>query len=240
MRTLSGRQRGPQPGHIRGTSHGRGPGASTWVIVFSGARIDNRVSRSAPRGWRRADPVRPTALIRYWPEVGVGPGGEGHDHGRSAGVSCAFAGYGEGWPGTGTAGSRAGRGHGTGRRVWLAAAPAASAATSHCLIINNAINTSYTSLQAAVTAAASGATLWVRGTCTGTATISTSVTITGQQPAGFTPPTLSGGGPGPVLGIEINPLTVPGVTLKQPHRRRRQRPLRVRGRRHLRHRTPDA
>ena len=97
--------------------------------------------------------------------------------------------------------------------VWLAAAPMASAATSHCLIINNAIDTSYTSLQAAVTAAASGATLWVRGTCTGTATISTSLTITGQQPAGFTAPTLSGGGPGPVLDIEINPLAVPGVTL---------------------------
>ena len=97
--------------------------------------------------------------------------------------------------------------------VGVAGAPAASAATSHCLIINNAINTSYTSLQAAVTAAASGATLWVRGTCTGTATISTSLTITGQQPAGFTAPTLNGGGPSPVLDIEINPLTVPGVTL---------------------------
>jgi hypothetical protein len=100
-----------------------------------------------------------------------------------------------------------------GSGVWLAGAPAASAATSHCLIINNAINTSYTSLQAAVNAAASGATLWVRGTCAGTATISTSLTITGQQPAGFTAATLNGGGQGPVLDIEINSLTVPGVIL---------------------------
>jgi hypothetical protein len=98
--------------------------------------------------------------------------------------------------------------------LWLAA-PAAWARTSHCLVINRA-TTSYTSLQAAQDAAAAGATLWVRGTCTGTTEITKSLTITGQQPAGFTAPTLNGGGQGSVLTIDpavtvtINTLTITG------------------------------
>jgi hypothetical protein len=102
--------------------------------------------------------------------------------------------------------------------MWLTV-PAASAATSHCLIINNAIDTSYTRLQAAQDAAAAGATLWVRGTCTGTTDISKNPTITGQHPRGFTAPTLDGGGQGSVLTIgslgsditvTINTLTITG------------------------------
>jgi len=97
----------------------------------------------------------------------------------------------------------------------LAWAPAASAVTSHCLIINAAMNTSYTSLQAAQDAASAGGTLWVRGTCTGTTTISKNLTVTGQQPAGFTPPTLDGRGQGSVLTmrsvtVTINTLTITG------------------------------
>jgi hypothetical protein len=99
----------------------------------------------------------------------------------------------------------------------MAWAPAASAKTSHCLVINNAINTSYTSLQDAVNHAAAGATLWVRGTCAGGITVGTNLTITGQQPRGFTAPTLNGGGPVIQIGSEtsaptvtINTLTITG------------------------------
>jgi len=97
------------------------------------------------------------------------------------------------------------------------AAPAAQAGTAgHCLIINKATDTSYINLQAAQDAATAGATLWVRGTCTGTTEISKNLTITGQHPKGFTAPTLSGGGQGSVLTIDsaatvtINTLTITG------------------------------
>lgn len=102
-----------------------------------------------------------------------------------------------------------------GSGIWLAA-PAAQAATSHCLIINAATDTSYTSLQAAQDAASTGATLRVRGTCTGSTEITKNLTLTGQQPAGFTTPTLNGGGQGSVLTIDsgvavtINTLTITG------------------------------
>jgi hypothetical protein len=98
----------------------------------------------------------------------------------------------------------------------LIAAPGALATTSHCLVINNAIDTSYPTLQAAVNAASPGATLWVRGTCTGTTVIGTSLTLTGQHPSGFTAPTLNGGGQGSVLTIDsgaavtVNTLTITG------------------------------
>ena len=100
------------------------------------------------------------------------------------------------------------------------AAPA-SATTSHCLIINAAADTSYSSLQAAQNAASPGATLAVRGTCTGATEITKSLTLTGQHPAGFTAPTLSGGGQGSTLTIigvagaptvTINTLTITGGT----------------------------
>lgn len=84
---------------------------------------------------------------------------------------------------------------------------AASAATSHCLVINNAENADYSSLQAAVNAAGSGDTLWVRSVCTGTTEIDRTVTVTGQQPKGFGAPTLDGNGNGAVLLVD------PGATL---------------------------
>ena len=92
------------------------------------------------------------------------------------------------------------------------AAPA-SATTSHCLIINAAADTSYTSLQAAQNAASPGATLWVRGTCTGTTQITKSLTLTGQHPAGFTAPTLSGGGQGSTLAIGVAGAAAVTVTI---------------------------
>ena len=98
----------------------------------------------------------------------------------------------------------------------LAWAPPAAAAPSKCLIINNALNANYTSLQAAQDAASPGATLWVRGTCTGTSEVTKNLTLTGQQPRGFTAPTLNGGGQGSVLTIDsgvtvtINTLTITG------------------------------
>jgi hypothetical protein len=97
------------------------------------------------------------------------------------------------------------------------AAPA-SATTSHCLIINAAADTSYSNLQAAQNAASPGATLAVRGTCTGTTDITKSLTLTGQRPAGFTAPTLNGGGQGSTLTVDqgvaltINTLTITGGT----------------------------
>jgi hypothetical protein len=99
----------------------------------------------------------------------------------------------------------------------LAWAPTAAAAPpSKCLIINDALNANYTSLQAAQDAASPEATLWVRGTCTGTTEITKNLTLTGQQPRGFTAPTLNGGGQGSVLTIDsgvtvtINTLTITG------------------------------
>ena len=98
----------------------------------------------------------------------------------------------------------------------LAWAPPAAAAPSKCLIVNDALNANYTSLQAAQDAASPGATLWVRGTCTGTTEITKNLILTGQQPRGFTSPTLNGGGQGSVLTIDsgvtvtINTLTITG------------------------------
>ena len=98
--------------------------------------------------------------------------------------------------------------------VVLAWTPLAAATTSRCLIINDALNASYKSLQAAQDAASSADTLWVRGRCVGTTTIRKNLTITGQQPRGFTPPTLDGAGQGSVLTIDegltatINALTI--------------------------------
>lgn len=84
---------------------------------------------------------------------------------------------------------------------------AASAAAPRCLVINAVSAASYTSLQAAQNAAQAGATLWLRGTCTGTTQITKSLTVTGQHRRGFTAPTLEGAGQDSVLKISS------GVTL---------------------------
>lgn len=93
--------------------------------------------------------------------------------------------------------------------VWggVAWTPAVSATTSHCLVINAASGARYPSLQAAQDAAGTGATLRLRGTCTGTTKITKNLTVTGQHRRGFTAPTLNGGGQGSVLKIHS------GVTL---------------------------
>lgn len=104
---------------------------------------------------------------------------------------------------------------GTGLAVQvLASAPSALADTGHCLVTNDAIRTSYPNLQAAINAAGTGATLRVRGICTGTSSISTSLTITGQPGIGFSTPTLNGEKQGTVLTVNsgatvtINALTI--------------------------------
>jgi hypothetical protein len=94
--------------------------------------------------------------------------------------------------------------------------PAASAAASHCLVINAATAAKYTSLQAAQNAAHAGATLLLRGTCTGTTKITKNLTVTGQHRRGFTAPTLKGAGQGSVLKIHssvtltVNTLAITG------------------------------
>ena len=96
------------------------------------------------------------------------------------------------------------------------AASAAQAATIDCLIINHATGARYHNLQAAQDAATAGATLWVRGTCTGTTQVSKHLTITGQQAVGFGAPTLDGKLRGTVLTIgsgitvTVNKLTITG------------------------------
>jgi hypothetical protein len=97
----------------------------------------------------------------------------------------------------------------TGVSVATLAATPASAVTSQCLIINKAINTnnSYNSLAAAEAAASPGATLLVRGMCTGNTEISENLSVLGSPVNGFTTPTLEGTGTGSVLTVD------PGVTL---------------------------
>ena len=85
--------------------------------------------------------------------------------------------------------------------------PAASAATPRCLVINAVSAARYISLQVAQNAAHAGATLWLRGTCTGTSKITKNLTVTGQHRRGFTAPTLNGVGQDSVLKINS------GVTL---------------------------
>src|SRR5438477_11326912 len=83
----------------------------------------------------------------------------------------------------------------------VAWAPTASAATPTCLVVDTNSNHSYTSLQAAVNAAAPGDTLFVKGTCTGTTEIGKNLTVTGQSASGTKTATLNGGGQGSVLTI---------------------------------------
>jgi nitrous oxidase accessory protein NosD len=82
-----------------------------------------------------------------------------------------------------------------------AVAPAASAASTACLVADTNADHSYTSLQDAVDAAAPGDTLFVKGTCTGTTTISKNLTISGQSASGTKTATLKGGRQGSVLTI---------------------------------------
>lgn len=75
--------------------------------------------------------------------------------------------------------------------VGAASAPRASATTSRCLVINNAIDSSYGSLDVAVDRAAPGSTLWLRGVCTTPSlTLTKAVSIVGQRKPGFLPPAI--------------------------------------------------
>lgn len=107
------------------------------------------------------------------------------------------------------AGVRAGRRRG--HRWWpgeaglVDRAPAASAKTSRCLVVDTDADTSYASLQDAVDAAAAGDTLFVKGTCAGTTEISKKLTISGHSAGGTKTGTLVGDAPqfqGGVLVID--------------------------------------
>ncbi len=93
----------------------------------------------------------------------------------------------------------------------------ASGTISTCQITDKAIKkSSYGSLAAAVAAASAGDTLLIRGTCRGTTEIGKSLTLIGQQPSGYSAPTLRGQQLGSVLTIDsgisvtINSLTITG------------------------------
>jgi hypothetical protein len=100
--------------------------------------------------------------------------------------------------------------------VWtglVAAAPAASAASTTCLVVDTNTNTSYRSLPDAVNAAAAGDTLFVKGTCTGDTTyMFKDLTLTGQSSGGNKTATLDGGSPtlfiGPDYTVTLNMLVL--------------------------------
>jgi len=81
-------------------------------------------------------------------------------------------------------------------------APAASAAKPTCRVVDTNAGQSYTSLQDAVTAAAAGDRLFVKGTCISTVEIGKNLTIAGQSASGTKTATLSGGGQSNVLAID--------------------------------------
>ena len=89
----------------------------------------------------------------------------------------------------------------------VAPIPAASAKPLLCLVVNPSAHATYTSFQTAVGNASAGATLLLRGTCTGTTVITQNLRIVGQPHQGFTAPTLNGAGQGTVLTI------YPGVSV---------------------------
>jgi hypothetical protein len=93
-----------------------------------------------------------------------------------------------------------------------AAAPAASAAPA-CQVINKATHASYGDLQPAVSAAAPGATLLVRGTCTGNYTIGANLTLAGQRPDEWPAPTLDGNHAGTVLTVTGGTVTITSLTI---------------------------
>ncbi len=94
-----------------------------------------------------------------------------------------------------------------------AAAPAASAASTTCLVVDTNANHSYASLQDAVNAAAAGDTLFVKGTCTGAITISKNLTIDGHSASSTKTATLNGGRHDSVLTINNSGVNVTLNTL---------------------------
>jgi hypothetical protein len=81
------------------------------------------------------------------------------------------------------------------------AVPQAQAAAKPCLVVDTNSGNTSASLQAAVTAAAAGDTLFVKGTCSGTTVIGKNLTVSGQSAGGNKTATLNGGGQGTVLTI---------------------------------------
>lgn len=69
-------------------------------------------------------------------------------------------------------------------------------------------------LASAVTAAAPGATIRVRGRCTGDATLTKAVSIVGVHPRGWVAPLLRGSGTGPVLSIFAVTVGISGIAIR--------------------------
>jgi hypothetical protein len=82
-----------------------------------------------------------------------------------------------------------------------AAAPPAHADAKPCLVVDTNSGHTDASLQAVVTAAAAGDTLFVKGTCSGPTEIGKNLTVSGQSAGGNKTATLNGGGQGTVLTI---------------------------------------
>jgi hypothetical protein len=84
----------------------------------------------------------------------------------------------------------------------VALAPSASGLVSKCRIANRSTKHAYADLRAAVKRASPGDRLFVRGTCTGTATVSIDLQLKGQRRRGSSPATLDASGGGAVLRID--------------------------------------
>jgi hypothetical protein len=106
----------------------------------------------------------------------------------------------------------------------MVAVPAATAAPPTCLVVDTNANRSYTptsptdnALQDAVNAAASGDTLFVKGTCSvvgyATTEISKNLTISGQSASGHQAATLDGGASGAGFGSVLSIDSGVNVTL---------------------------
>ena len=95
----------------------------------------------------------------------------------------------------------------------LLAAPVAAAKPTKCHIVDVGTHRDFSTLQAAVDAAAPGATLRVKGTCVGTTTIIKDLAVTGESKPGVGTATLDGNGAGTVLTIAGGVVSVTGLTI---------------------------
>jgi hypothetical protein len=99
--------------------------------------------------------------------------------------------------------------------IWLAA-PAASAVTSPapCQVTDQQTHAVFSSLQAAVDAAAVNQALTVIGTCTGPTEIAQNLSITGKPTLAARVPTLTGGGAESTVTVDLGAtVTITGLTI---------------------------
>jgi hypothetical protein len=74
-----------------------------------------------------------------------------------------------------------------------------------CVINTRGAGGRFATLQEAVDEASPGATITVKGTCVGTTAITKNLAIVGEAAGGYGPPTLDGGGDGPVMALSPPP-----------------------------------